>query len=156
MAPRFKCSAVILSVITPSPLGRHAGVGRGVQQELGQGSDQLLLLGGGQLDPELGPGGGWEQRDLSRDRRTLSAPDDTRADADVRSPRRWPWARLLRRVFALQVLECDRCGGPRQILGAVTEPHAVPRGLVSSAAMSASVGGGGRWKTGRAVGVGRA
>ena len=59
------------------------------------------------------------------------APDAARADADVRSPRRWTWARLLRRVFALQVLECDRCGGPRKILGAVTEPHAVQRVLVA-------------------------
>jgi hypothetical protein len=30
-------------------------------------------------------------------------------------------------VFAIQVLVCERCGGPRRILGAVTEPHAVRR-----------------------------
>ena len=59
------------------------------------------------------------------------APDAARADAGVRSPRRWTWARLLRRVFALQVLVCDRCGGPRRSLGAVTEPHAVQRVLVA-------------------------
>jgi hypothetical protein len=38
---------------------------------------------------------------------------------------------LLRRVFAIQVLVCDRCGGARRILGAVTEPHAVRRVLVA-------------------------
>jgi hypothetical protein len=40
-------------------------------------------------------------------------------------------AELLRRVFAIQVLVCERCGGPRRILGAVTEPHAVRRGLAA-------------------------
>jgi hypothetical protein len=34
---------------------------------------------------------------------------------------------LLQRVFGFQVLVCDRCGGPRRILGAVTEPDAVRR-----------------------------
>ncbi len=46
-------------------------------------------------------------------------------------PGRWPWARLLRRVFAIQVLGCERCGGARRILGAVTEPPAVRRGLTA-------------------------
>jgi hypothetical protein len=50
------------------------------------------------------------------------APDDARADAGARAPRRWPWAQLLHRVFAIEILVCDRCGGPRRILGAVTEP----------------------------------
>jgi hypothetical protein len=52
------------------------------------------------------------------------ARDDARGDAGARSPRRWTWPRLLQGVFALQILVCDRCGGPRRILGAVTEPHA--------------------------------
>jgi hypothetical protein len=54
------------------------------------------------------------------------SPADPRAAA-APVPRRWPWAQLLRRVFAIQVLVCPRCGGPRRILGAVTEPHAVRR-----------------------------
>jgi hypothetical protein len=44
-----------------------------------------------------------------------------------RSPGRLPWATLLRRVFAIEVLVCPRCAGPRRIVGAVTEPHAVRR-----------------------------
>jgi hypothetical protein len=59
------------------------------------------------------------------------AADDAGADAGARSARRWPWARLLHRVFAIQVLVCARCGGPRRILGAVTEPHAVRRLLAA-------------------------
>jgi hypothetical protein len=34
-------------------------------------------------------------------------------------------------VFAIEVLVCARCGAPRQILGAVTEPHAVRRLLAA-------------------------
>jgi len=30
--------------------------------------------------------------------------------------RRLPWADLLRRTFAVDVLRCDRCGGPRRVL----------------------------------------
>jgi len=59
------------------------------------------------------------------------SPPDARAPAEARSPRRWPWARLLQRVFGFEVLVCARCGGPRRILGAVTEPAAVRRVLVA-------------------------
>jgi hypothetical protein len=60
-------------------------------------------------------------------------PTPSPADAQAAAPfsRRWPWARLLRRVFAIEVLVCERCGGPRRILGAVTEPHAVRRFLAA-------------------------
>jgi hypothetical protein len=34
-------------------------------------------------------------------------------------------------VFSLDVLVCPRCAGPRRILGAVTEPHAVRRVLAA-------------------------
>lgn len=34
-------------------------------------------------------------------------------------------------LFGFDVLVCDRCGGPRRILGAVTEPHAVRRVLAA-------------------------
>jgi hypothetical protein len=55
------------------------------------------------------------------------SPADARAAAAL-VPRRWPWAQLLRRVFAIQVLVCPRCGGPRRIL---TEPHTVRRLLAA-------------------------
>jgi hypothetical protein len=57
------------------------------------------------------------------------SPAGARAAAPVLG--RWPWAQLLRRVFAFEVLVCDRCGGPRRILGAVAEPHAVRRLLAA-------------------------
>ena len=58
-----------------------------------------------------------------------AAPSDAQPGGPeaTRSPGRLPWATLLRRVFAIDVLVCPRCAGPRRILGAVTEPHAVQR-----------------------------
>jgi hypothetical protein len=55
------------------------------------------------------------------DRRSSRRRRTARADAGGRSPRRWPWARLLRRVFAIDVLVCERRGSARRILGAVTD-----------------------------------
>jgi hypothetical protein len=57
----------------------------------------------------------------------VPTPSPAEAGAAAPGPRHWPWARLLRRVFGFDVLVCDRCAGPRRILGAVTEPHAVRR-----------------------------
>ena len=51
--------------------------------------------------------------------RSEPSPPDSRVDVDTRAPRRWPWARLLQRVFGFDVLVCDRCGSRRRILGAV-------------------------------------
>lgn len=53
------------------------------------------------------------------------SPADARAAAAPVS-RRWSWARLLRRVFALDVLVCARCAGPRRI-------HATLRVLLNAA-----------------------
>jgi hypothetical protein len=39
-----------------------------------------------------------------------------------RAPRQYPWAELMRRVFALDVLECPRCHGPMKILAAIHPP----------------------------------
>jgi hypothetical protein len=38
-----------------------------------------------------------------------------------------PWAELLRRVFAVDVLVCGFCGGPRRVLDFVLEPDALRR-----------------------------
>lgn len=40
-------------------------------------------------------------------------------------PRRLPWAELMRRVFAVDVLKCPDCGGPMRILAAIRDPTAV-------------------------------
>ncbi len=50
---------------------------------------------------------------------SLPAPD-----APARRRRRLDWADLLRRVFAVDVLECPRCGGRMRLLAAIHPPEA--------------------------------
>ncbi len=43
--------------------------------------------------------------------------------------RRYPWAELLRRVFAVEVLVCPHCGGSRRLLAAIHDPASIERVL---------------------------
>jgi len=53
--------------------------------------------------------------------RGAHAPDDPCAHA----PKRWTaWATLMQRVFAVDVLECPRCGGNMKILATIHPPEA--------------------------------
>src|SRR5690606_41898205 len=45
----------------------------------------------------------------------------------VREPRRLSWARLLARVFSIDVTICQRCQGPMRSLQAVTHPDEIAR-----------------------------
>ena len=58
-----------------------------------------------------------------------AAPSDAQPTGPEapRSPGRLSWATLLRRVFAIEVLVCLRCAGPRRILDTATETEAVRR-----------------------------
>jgi hypothetical protein len=50
-------------------------------------------------------------------------PSDDASDC-VHAPRRWtPWPKLMQRVFAIDVLECPRCGGRMKILAAIHPPE---------------------------------
>ena len=51
------------------------------------------------------------------------------------TPRRLSWAELMRRVFAVDVLECPDCGGRMRILAAIHNPDAV-RAILESLGLS--------------------
>jgi hypothetical protein len=53
-------------------------------------------------------------------------------EEERRRPQRWfPWAELLRRVFLVDVLRCEQCGGEFQHLTCVFEPDAIKEFLQS-------------------------
>jgi hypothetical protein len=52
------------------------------------------------------------------------------ANLDPGRPRRLAWADLLRRVFAIDVLECPRCRGPMRILAAI-HPPGTPQAILA-------------------------
>ena len=43
--------------------------------------------------------------------------------------RYYRWAELLRRLFAIEVLRCPRCGGSRRLLAAIQDPLSIERVL---------------------------
>jgi hypothetical protein len=47
--------------------------------------------------------------------------------ADERAPARIGWARLLKRIFALDLEHCPQCGGEFKIGAAIEEPAAIVR-----------------------------
>src|SRR5215813_9732144 len=42
-------------------------------------------------------------------------------------PRRWRWAELLQRVFAVDVLACPSCGGRMRVIATIEDPRVVRR-----------------------------
>ena len=50
--------------------------------------------------------------------------NETAKDLQSR-PRKHGWAELLKRVFAVDALKCDKCGGKMKILCAVNPPSAI-------------------------------
>jgi len=64
---------------------------------------------------------------LVRPARCRNAPDEgtgPRVQLSGHPLRRYPWADLLRRVFAVDVLECPDCGGRMRVLAAIHPPDA--------------------------------
>jgi hypothetical protein len=53
--------------------------------------------------------------------------DDAGRAREKRScrPRNYSWAELLKRVFSVDVLCCDRCGGRMRIIAAIHPPEAI-------------------------------
>jgi hypothetical protein len=47
----------------------------------------------------------------------------------VHGRRYYTWAELLRRVYAVDVLTCPRCGGPRRLLAAIHDPLSIEKVL---------------------------
>jgi len=60
----------------------------------------------------------------ARATRTPCGPEESSPEPDEQAfrPRRLAWAELLRRVFAVDVLECPRCGGRMRLLAAIQPP----------------------------------
>ena len=49
------------------------------------------------------------------------------ADEHMQRPRRMSWARLLKRVFDIDIERCPQCGGKLKIIAAIEEPALIER-----------------------------
>lgn len=59
-----------------------------------------------------------------QERPVRSSTDRQESAEPAAHPRRYAWAELMRRVFAVDVLECPRCDGAMRILAAIHPSHA--------------------------------
>ncbi len=75
-------------------------------------------------DEENGPGGPGAEGGDSASPPDRRAAEQSTAAGSGRPLRRYPWADLLRRVFAVDVLECPDCGERMRILAAIHPPEA--------------------------------
>ncbi|MEX1362826.1 MAG: transposase, partial [Nannocystaceae bacterium] len=79
-------------------------------------------IAGGQL-PKRGISGVLEPMSSMRAGESYEPKTNTR--------RRMTWRELLKRVFAVDVLECPRCRGPMKIIAEITDPKAIRRFLAA-------------------------
>jgi hypothetical protein len=68
---------------------------------------------------------------------------DTESTQRVREGN-YTWAQLMRRVFSVDVLLCDRCGGRMKIIAAIEQPDVIEKilrclGLPSRAPPTATI-----------------
>jgi DNA-directed RNA polymerase subunit RPC12/RpoP len=69
-------------------------------------------------------------RDAVVPQRPVPRDADGSSDAPDANPY-IPWAELLKRVFAEDVLRCPRCGGRRHMISVVTDPEVVRKVLAA-------------------------
>jgi len=55
------------------------------------------------------------------------SPQPADPPASAAPPRRWRWAELLQRVFAVDVLACPRCGSRMRLIATIEDPRVVRR-----------------------------
>jgi hypothetical protein len=83
--------------------------------------------GGGSYDELKGRRPEAAAQESTRRISNLGPPNDASPSPDVPTtprPQRLAWSELLRRVFAIDVLECPRCGGRMRLLAAIQPPEA--------------------------------
>jgi len=73
----------------------------------------------------LGPTRGSEPRS-SRARRSIrKPPQPTTVTHHQSMPARLSWARLLKRVFDIDIVQCSQCGGTLKIIAAIEDPTVI-------------------------------
>jgi len=65
--------------------------------------------------------------DCTENKREKTTKEKNGQNANIGHPRNYSWAELMKRVFGLDVLKCDRCGGRMRILCAINPPDAIKK-----------------------------
>ena len=65
--------------------------------------------------------------DCAVKRAKKNAKEKNGQNPNMAHPRNYSWSGLMKRVFGLDVLKCDRCGGRMRILCAINPPDAIKK-----------------------------
>jgi hypothetical protein len=65
--------------------------------------------------------------DCAMKKREKTAKEKNGQNANIGHPRNYSWSELMKRVFGVDVLKCDRCGGRMRILCAINPPDAIKK-----------------------------
>jgi len=75
----------------------------------------------------VGPGAAADVSAATAPGREPASPQSADPPASAAPPRRWRWAELLQRVFAVDVLACPNCGGRMRLIATIEDPRVVRR-----------------------------
>jgi len=92
------------------------------EEENGAGEDDADASSGASQQPE-------ELHKVDSARRQRARVPHRPAKRRVHGRRYYTWAELLRRVYAVDILTCPRCGGVRRLLAAIQDPDSIERVL---------------------------
>ena len=92
------------------------------EEENGAGQDDADASSADSQQPE-------ELHKVDSARRQRARVPHRPAKRRVHGRRYYTWAELLRRVYAVDVLTCPRCGGPRRLLAAIHDPLSIEKVL---------------------------
>ena len=127
LVPRPRRHLVTYHGVLAPAAGLRSRVVPRVEEEV-----EVAVAAAADEDVEVVPEERTVQAVLALRRRRKVVPHAPNGGRPVRSSgprRRYPWADLLRRVFAIDVLSCPHCGGLRRLLAAITDPDAIEKVL---------------------------
>jgi len=142
LTPRPRINVVLYhGILAPRAKWRAAAVAYGRADEAGTPDDDTPIVGPAAeaATTSAGKPAKVEQRDVAGPAAAGSgqigpvwglgpvAPEPGEPPTSPAPRRRWRWAQLLQRVFAVDVLSCPNCGGRMRVISMIDDPRVVRR-----------------------------
>src|SRR5438094_7398002 len=126
LTPRPRINVVLYhGVLAPRARWRAAAVAYGRAEAPATSNDAALIAG--PAGPAAGPSAAADVSAATAPEPEPASPQPSDPAAGAAPPRRWRWAELLQRVFAVDVLACPSCGGRMRLIATIEDPRVVRR-----------------------------
>jgi len=132
------CASTRDRVVPAEPTRKHREGGPRPEEGVASAAGEPKVADAGERPPgALGsPSQPAADSSVTATERTLPSEESASDRRPATRPRRLVWAELLRRVFAVDVLACPRCGGRMRVLAAIHPPVAT-RAILACLALPA-------------------